>query len=229
MLPEAQVDSIVSGADHHPSLFFSLAMTEPTQMELVAQAKSGDRSALSRLLLIHYDRLHFFISGRISADLQGIVRADDILQQAFVRVANSIGTFEPRSESSFCSWLKTIVANLVRDAERRRFREKRARRIDGSSQDAGLGLAELAACEGTSPSSRASRNESLHRMRVAMASLPSEQRNVIQKYYLDGDSLAEIAQEMGRTKGAVRGICYRARQNMRAIIGGSSLYFSSGR
>ena len=40
-------------------------------------------------------------------------------------------------------------------------------------------------------------------------------------------ALQEIADTMGRTKQAIRGLCYRARQDLRGLMGGSSLFFSS--
>ena len=53
------------------------------------------------------------------------MRADDVLQQTFVRAAQAIGTFEPRHADAFRGWLRTIADNLVRDAEKRRRRERR--------------------------------------------------------------------------------------------------------
>ncbi len=64
-------------------------------------------------------------------------------------------------------------------------------------------------------------------MRAAMASLPDEQRDVVERYYLKTQTLEQIAETTGRTIGSIRGICYRARKNLRSLMGGSSLYFSN--
>jgi DNA-directed RNA polymerase specialized sigma24 family protein len=60
-----------------------------------------------------------------------------------------------------------------------------------------------------------------------MASLPVEQRDVVERYYLQTQTLEQIAEATGRTIASIRGICYRARKNLRRLMGGSSLYFSS--
>ena len=63
-------------------------------------------------------------------------------------------------------------------------------------------------------------------LQAALASLPEDQREVIQRHYLQDQSFEEIAHALGRTKDAIRGTCYRARRNLRALMGRSSLYFS---
>jgi DNA-directed RNA polymerase specialized sigma24 family protein len=44
-------------------------------------------------------------------------------------------------------------------------------------------------------------------MRAALATLPDDQREVIDRHYLQGESHAQIALAMGRTKDAIRGLC----------------------
>jgi RNA polymerase sigma-70 factor (ECF subfamily) len=197
---------------------------------LIRQAVAGDRASLSQLLLIHYDGLRRHISRRIADDLQGLLREDDVLQQTFVRAAQTIGTFQPRHEGSFRAWLKTIAENLVKDAAKRRRRERRAPDPRGhrkaTGDDSVAAVVDRIAADSTTPSGRAQRRENIRCMRAALASLPPDQREVIQRYYIEGQSLERIAEATDRTKDAVRGICYRARKNLRAIMGQSSLYFS---
>jgi RNA polymerase sigma-70 factor (ECF subfamily) len=198
--------------------------------DLMRRAIAGDRAALSALLLDHYDSLHHHISNRISNQLQGLVRADDILQQTFVRAAQRITEFQPQHEGAFRGWLKTIAENLLRDAEKRRRRERRASSQRGRStasegnQPAG-GLDQLAA-NLTTPARRVHRNDSIVRMKAAMQQLPREQREVIRRRYLLGQSLEEVAEALGCSKDAARGLCYRARQRLRAHMGRTSMYFS---
>ena len=87
-------------------------------------------------------------------------------------------------------------------------------------------LVERIAGETTSPSGRVHRDDNIRQMRAALASLPADQGEVLRRHYLQDQSLEQIAQAMSKTKDAVRGICYRGRKNLRAIMGQSSLYFS---
>jgi RNA polymerase sigma-70 factor (ECF subfamily) len=206
-------------------------VSDDCESDLIRLAAAGDRASLSQLLLIHYDELSRHVAARVSSELQGLIRPEDILQQTFVRAAQAIGAFQPRHEGAFRAWLKTIAANLVKDAEKRRRRERRAgpHRVRSqllSNESSGAPFVEKLAQQNTTPGGRAQRRENIRCLQAAVAKLPTDQREVIQRYYIQDQSLEQIAQAMDRTKDAVRGICYRARRNLRAIMGQSSLYFS---
>ena len=197
-----------------------------SKSNLVRAARAGDRAALAQILLAHYDELFRHINVRISRELQGVLRAEDVLQQTFVKATQAITTFELRHERAFLGWLKTIADNLVRDAQKRRHRERRDRREAGSDAPSPL---KGVMCGDTSPSRRAAQGEVVRGMKAAMNRLPDEQRDVLQRRYLGNQSLEEIATALGRSKDGIRGVCFRARKNLRAVMGRTSLYFSSGK
>lgn len=200
---------------------------ECSESDLILQAVAGDRAALSQLLLIHYDGLRRHIAARISKDLQGLLRPDDVLQQTFVRVAQTIGSFQMRHSRAFHGWLETIAENIVKDAAKRRRRERRAARRPSAGDDSSVAaVIERVAADCTTPGRRVQRSESVRRMRAAIATLPDDQREVVERYYMQGQTYEQIAEAVGRSKDAIRGVCYRARKNLRAMMGRSSLYFS---
>jgi RNA polymerase sigma-70 factor (ECF subfamily) len=195
-----------------------------SESQLIREAISGDRGSLSQLLLLHYDALYWHVESRISTNLRGLMRADDVLQQTFVRAAQAISTFELRQGDGFRCWLKTIADNLVRDAEKRRRRERRE--SPGANSPCVPDINRVTGGQ-TSPSRRVQRGESIHVMKRALARLPGDQQEVLRRRYLQGQSLDQIAAAMQRSKDAVRGLCFRARKNLRAGMGHSSLYFSN--
>ncbi|MCY2986553.1 MAG: sigma-70 family RNA polymerase sigma factor [Planctomycetota bacterium] len=201
---------------------------DDAESDLLRRAVAGDRGSLSQLLLLHYDGLKRHLAGRIPRDLQQLTRADDILHQTFVRAAQAIGSFQSQPAGSFLAWLKTIAENLIKDAEKRQRRERRAASPAGLPDEHGswVALVEQLVGDSTSPSGRIQQRESVRCLQVALASLPEDQREVIQRHYLQDQSFEEIGQALGRTKDAIRGTCYRARKNLRALLGRSSLYFS---
>ena len=203
---------------------------DPSELDLIPLAVAGDRAALSQLLLLHYDGLSRHLAGRITPELQGLLRPEDLLHQTLVRAAQAIGGFELRHAGAFRGWLETIADNLLRDAAKRRRRERRAadplaggRAPDDSSMAA---MVDRIAKDSSTPVGQSQRREAIRRMQAALASLPGEQREVVERYYLQGQSYEQIAAATGRTKDAVRGIGYRARKSLREIMGRSSLYFS---
>lgn len=196
---------------------------------LLRQAIAGDRGALSQLLFAHSDAIERHVSHLLSQNPSEALSVEDVLQQTFVRAALSIGGFQERTGSSFGAWLMTIAGNLVRDAQKRRRRERRGIVKDplgGGDESAKQGLDQLAA-ETTSPSMCVHRGESIRRLREAMAQLPPDQREVIQRYYFQHQSLEQVAESMSRTKDTIRGMCYRARLGLRAALGHSSWFFST--
>lgn len=194
---------------------------------LLRQAIAGDRSALSQLLFAHSDAIQRHVANLLAQNPSEALSVDDVLQQTFVRAALSVGGFQDRGANSFCSWLMTIAGNLVRDAQKRRRRERRGSigTVDGD-ESAREGLDQLAA-DTTSPSMCVHRGESARRLRQALAQLPPDQREVIQRYYFQHQSLEQVAVAMSRTKDTIRGMCYRARLGLRAALGHSSWFFSN--
>jgi RNA polymerase sigma-70 factor (ECF subfamily) len=201
--------------------------SDPSNGDLIRQAVAGDRAALSQLLLEHYDKLYRHLERSIARDLQAVIRPEDVLQQVFIRAAQSVSHFEHRHPGSFAAWLETIATNLVRDAQRRRHRERRAGDLPENADSSGLALlVDRLVSDSTTPGGRVQRDEHVCCLQAAIATLPDEQREVIQRYYLQEQSYEQIAQELGRSKDSIRGLCYRARQNLRDSMGRSSLYFS---
>lgn len=196
--------------------------TGESESQLICAAIDGDRASLAQLLLMHYDALRLHVDRRISPEIQGIVRAEDILQQTFMRATQAIATFENRHEGAFRAWLKTIANNLVRDANKRRRRERR----EGPGESSSSPRLNRLTGTITSPSRRAAHGENVRSMQAAMIQLPEDQQEVLRRRYLLGQSLDQIAVATGRSKDGVRGLCFRARKNLRSVMGRSSLYFS---
>lgn len=198
-------------------------MSLDSESELVRFAARGDRAALSRLLLLHYDDLHSYVGKLFSRRPCPMWSVEDILQQIFVRAAKSVQNFDPVGENAFRRWLFIIAANLTRDARRA---ARRRRHVDWVSPDSGPVERDEFVADATSPSMRVHRRDSVRRVHEALAQLPDDQREAVDRYYLRQQSLDEIATAMARTKEAVRGLCFRGRDTLRQLLGHSSWFLS---
>ncbi len=79
------------------------------QTDLIKQAQTGDRGAFEALLRTHYDRIY-----RIAFKWCGNqADAEDITQNACLKLARSIDTF--RFQSDFLTWLYRLVINTAKD------------------------------------------------------------------------------------------------------------------
>lgn len=76
---------------------------------LIRQAQAGDAAAFETLLNTHYDMLYRFAYKWCGSR----VDAEDITQQACIKLARSLGQF--RFESAFSSWLYRLVINCAKD------------------------------------------------------------------------------------------------------------------
>jgi RNA polymerase sigma-70 factor (ECF subfamily) len=65
------------------------------------------------------------------------------------------------------------------------------------------------------------REEQLICLAEALQQLPEDQRTVIERKHLQGESVSEIAQSMGRTKASVAGLLRRGLDRLRELLGES--------
>jgi len=85
-------------------------MTVPSdESTLIKQAQSGDRGAFESLLRAHYDVMYRMAFNRCGNKED----AEDITQNACIKLAGSIGTFQFQSE--FLTWLYRLVINTAKD------------------------------------------------------------------------------------------------------------------
>jgi len=196
----------------------------------IATAVRGDRRAMERLLLEHYDRLEMRIAAQLPQSLQSLVQVEDILQETFVQAIQSMSQCQATSAESFTAWLDTIANNRVLDTIRLftslkrgggRKRVRRNSRLDSSLADA----VNLLYDSGSTPGRKAECREVITRMNSAIDNLPTDQRDAIRLRYLQGVSVNETARMVDRSPNAIRGLLHRAKRRLREIMESSSRWF----
>jgi RNA polymerase sigma factor (sigma-70 family) len=130
---------------------------------LLWKFKRGSRDAF-RAIYEKYAGDMLTLAGNLLDDKVG---AEDIVQDVFIKLVESIGTF--RLTGSLKSYLATCVANRSRDCIRRRIRQRTAMAKQAEKTPAETkSTVHLAVC-----------NEELEKLRIALDELPYEQREVI--------------------------------------------------
>ena len=176
---------------------------------LVMQVARGSNAALEVL----YDRYAPMVLG-ISVKIMGDqALAEDNLQETFWRVWQSAATYQSQL-GSFTGWLFRIARNLAIDAYRRRNVRPQAWTSTGDSDpildetpDPDMDVAEQA--------------QSLFKnrqVRKALASLPAEQRQVIEMAYFYGMTRQEIAKATGVALGTIHTRARLALQKLRGEL-----------
>jgi RNA polymerase sigma-70 factor (ECF subfamily) len=188
--------------------------------DLVARAIEGDQAALESLLISYHGPLLTHITRLIPAKVRAYVCPDDVLQQTYLNAFRSIGRFESRGGGAFYGWLRIIAERQLMDACRKRDREhlseKPAHSPPGVGDNSSLrGLLSLVAGDEPVPGQQAMLDEMQAEFQVALARMPENYRQVLILRYLNDLPLEEVAQKLGISEGAVRGLCHRARQHLR--------------
>ena len=87
-------------------------------------------------------------------------------------------------------------------------------------------LVDLVVVSVNSPSGQVARREAQRVVLVALTQLKEDYRLAISLRYLEGRSVAEVAETMQRTERSVHMLCNRALKKLREALGRSSQYLS---
>src|SRR5215472_5737081 len=156
------------------------------------EAAQRDPSRFAELYEENFYRIYAYVARRVGNRHQ----AEDITADVFREALADIGKFEWRGVP-FAAWLVRIAARMVAD------HWKRAGREAGSP---------LAEAEGAS-ANEVERSAMLFQL---VERLPEAQFRVIHMRFVEQKSIREIAEELGRSEGAVKQLQLRAIENLRA-------------
>ena len=139
--------------------------------------------------------------------------AEEIVQEAFLAVWRTPERFDP-ARGSVRSWLMGTVHHRAVDAVRRE--QAQRRRAD---QAAAL-VPRIAEDPTDDVLSAIDLPRERHLVQKALAGLPDEQRDVIQRMYFDGMSQSQIAERTGLPLGTVKSRTLLAMRRLRTHLGG---------
>lgn len=160
--------------------------------DIVAVAKTRDQAALGRLFDHYVPKIRGFC---LAAQPGATLMADDIAQEVMIRVWNKADTFNP-STASLNTWIFTIARNARIDYLRKNGRH--TSNIDpellwGNIEDDSIDLFRDA---------QQARDKT--RIHNGLAQLPTDQKQVLAKVYLEGKTHVEAAEELGLPLGTIK-------------------------
>jgi RNA polymerase sigma-70 factor, ECF subfamily len=175
--------------------------------KLMLRVKQGDESAFESLVDLYRSQ----VVGMVYRYLGDAARAEDVAQEAFLRVYRARKSYKPLAQ--FKTWLFRIVYNLV-------VNEANARK-----RNAALSLERLRASEDGAffvedenapiPEKELEHAELLAKVREAVLDLPENQRMALVMNKYRDMPYVEIAQAMGLSVEAVKSMLFRAREKVR--------------
>lgn len=165
---------------------------------LVLAAQAGDLGAFERLASRWHPRL-IRHARRLTGDVEA---ARDVTQEAWVAIVRSLGRL--RDPARFGPWALRITGRRCADWIARR---RRSRAQTAADDPAGLPAAS------TGPAS-----SDLALVREALRRLDRADRVLLSMLYLEGLSIAEIAQACGIPAGTVKSRLFHARDRLRNAV-----------
>jgi RNA polymerase sigma-70 factor (ECF subfamily) len=168
------------------------------------------------------DYLKLLARLQMGARLRGKLEDSDVAQQAILEAHKSRAGYRGTTEADRLAWLRAILANVLAAAGRRLAAQARdparEQSIEAELELSSSRLECALAADQTSPSARAIRSEDLFRLARVLAGLPEDQRRVIELHHLQGLSLADVADIVGRTGPAVAGLLFRGLNALRELL-----------
>ena len=167
-----------------------------TDEQRLIEAAQRDPGVFARVYEANFARVYAYVARRVP----GREEAEDVTAEVFQQALAGLSRFEWRG-TPFIAWLLGIAAHLV------------AKRWKGSAakEEVSVDELELAANE-------------VHAERQTLFAqlierLPDDQRRVVESRFFGQRSIRDIAEEMGRSEGAVKQLQFRALATLRDQIG----------
>ena len=180
-----------------------------TDSEAIKQIIQGDRN-IYRILVERYQPMVF-------RTCMGFVHnkddADDLTQDIFIQVYQSLHTF--KAESSFSTWLYRIAVNAALNKVRKTSKSFLLQRLDAVFGSEKSKEYQLSASDTENPENILMQSEHREWVQKALNSLPENQRTAIVLSKYDDLTQKEIAEILNTTEGAVEALIQRAKSNLR--------------
>jgi RNA polymerase sigma-70 factor (ECF subfamily) len=167
----------------------------PETLQLVKQAvvraKEGDDDALGYLYITYSNNIYGYVRSIVHDDYE----AEDLTQHVFAKLITRLHKYDDRGVPFF-AWLLRLARNVAID-------HLRANRITPTETVLGRD----ASCD--------SDPDRCQTVRLALDSLPEDQRQVVVMRHIVGLTPGEIADRLGRSEASIHGLHHRGRRAMR--------------
>jgi len=175
-----------------------LSQATESDERLLIEAAQKDPSRFAELYELHFDRVYAYVARRVGDRAE----TQDLTAHVFQQALANLGKFKWRG-APFAAWLYRIASNAIADHARRNMREPNYLQSATETTAAAVDLEEV---------------ERRARLFRAVYKLPDDQRRVIVLRFAEEKSIREIADELGRSEGAIKQLQFRGLENLRSRL-----------
>jgi len=179
-----------------------------TEERRLVEAAQSDPACFGDLYEHSFAVVYAYISRRIHDRSE----TEDLTAEVFRKALTNLPRFK-WTGAPFAAWLFRIASNLIADRSKRKAREQSATAFDAESEIAGnpkltkqTQQVELEECE---------RRAHLFKL---VEGLVEDQRRVVVMRFAEEKSIRDIANDLGRSEGAIKQLQFRALANLRTKL-----------
>ena len=172
-----------------------MSASDPSDLSLLQRIAARDTAALAEL----YDRHNRLLFGLILRVVRDRGEAEDLLQEAFVRVWTRAATYDPLMGGPL-PWIVRVARNCAID-------RLRARRVRATIDAPAIDVAAVEATADTdieSPEATVLSDERRRTLSDALAVLPADQRQLVEAAFFEGYTHSELAHRFKLPLGTVK-------------------------
>lgn len=158
-----------------------------TTLDLLARARSGDRSSVEALFERCLPSLRRWARGRLPRYARDVADTQDLVQETVLHTLNRLEAFQPRHQGALQAYLRQAINNRIKDEIRRALRKP-----------AHVELQDVHADGGASPVERAIGRQGIERYEAALERLKASDREAIVARIELQQSYDEVAAALGK-------------------------------
>src|SRR6185503_4839059 len=174
------------------------ALTNAADLAAERQLVEAAQQDMSKFADI-YDKYFYLVYAYTARRVSQRATAEDLTSEVFKKALEYLPKFVWRGVP-FGAWLLRIASNIVADRNRQNAREQQLAAPEDATEITQFRLDEV--------EQRAALFRSVDR-------LPEDQRRVIVLRFAEEKSIREIAEELGRSEGAIKQLQFRGLENLR--------------
>ncbi len=163
----------------------------------LVEAAQKDPSRFGELYENNFERVYAYVARRVGDREE----AQDLTAEVFHQALANLGRFEWRG-LPFAAWLIRIASNAIADRWKSKAREH-GNPVSDEPLSHDIGVEDF---------------EQRARLFGLVTALPADQRRVIEMRFAQEKSIREIAEELGRTGGAIKQLQFRGLETLRTQL-----------
>lgn len=167
------------------------------EQELITQLRAGNSQAVKMWFEQYYPDLLRFAQKKA----QNAKDAEDLAQETMVNCLRQMHLF--RGEASLKTWMMTILRHEIADYYRKKYAKKAIKTLPLSDFLLKHEIQKTSEVE--------------HKVKIVLEKMLDRRKRLLLMKYVDGLSVKEIAQRVGKTFKAVESDLYRARESFKEL------------